>query len=81
MIDARQQVEHPIIHSLCPCAPCQQWRASPDLSWGRVICFGEMMDSSNTGGHGLCVDPWGQGCVCTGTAADGECEGCWLWLK
>ena len=59
----------------CSCAPCTDWREDV-YGEGDHVCFYTMGV-----GHGPCVDPWGQGCTCTGTAADGECEACWLWLK
>lgn len=65
---------------LCPCAACSDLRG--DLYHaGERMCFADQMAELGDNGHGPCVDPWGQGCTCTGTAADGECEGCWLWLK
>ena len=60
----------------CPCEPCGDWRLEPGLSGGQTICFEDAGP-----GHGPCIDPWGEDCVCVGTAIDGECEGCWLWLK
>lgn len=59
----------------CDCAACRDWRQDI-YGAGERNCFSDMGD-----GHGPCVDPWNTGCTCTGTATDGECEGCWLWLK
>ena len=71
----------PTAHTACLCAACKDWREHEDLSQGRTVCFSDIMGETGTGGHGQCIDPWNTGCVCTGTGADGECEGCWLWMK
>lgn len=60
----------------CPCAACVDWREDESLSMRQTICFEKLGP-----GHGPCLDGWDTGCVCVGTAADGECEACWLWMK
>jgi hypothetical protein len=69
-----------LAHYTCPCRPCQDLRA---WTYGDdVICFfSEAEEDPAFGYKGTCIDPWRQGCVCLGVAADGECEGCWMWLK
>lgn len=60
--------------TVCPCPACSDLRGDLSLPDDHV-CFPTLP------GHGQCVDPHQVGCTCAGTAADGECEGCWLWLK